>query len=156
PRRCRDRLGRRGGAASAPEKIGQVRQDGGRVMRLGRLLLVLVVIALGWWLWTRSGLFGSRTEAGEAGGEAPVSRARPAAAASSGRAAETGAAQREADAPASFGGGSVSENMTPDQVRSLLGSPDETSSETTDTGAPREKWIYRSVGKTVVFENGVV
>ena len=125
-------------------------------MRLGRLLLVLVIVALAWWLWTRSGLFGSRPETGDAGREAPIERARTAAAASSGRAAETGAAQREADAPAGFGGGSVSENMTPDQVRSLLGSPDETSTETTETGAPREKWTYRSVGKTVVFENGVV
>ena len=124
-------------------------------MRLGRLLIALVIVALAWWLCTRSGLFGSRTESGDERA-APIERARTAAAASSGRAAETGAAQREADAPVPFGGGSVSENMTPDQVRTLLGSPDETSTETTETGAPREKWIYRSVGKTVVFENGVV
>jgi hypothetical protein len=125
-------------------------------MRLGRLLLVLVIVAIAWWLWTKSGIFGAHTEAGGDERAAPIERARTAAAASSGRAAETGAAQREADAPAGFGGGSVTENMTPDQVRSLLGSPDETSTETTETGAPREKWTYRSVGKTVVFENGVV
>jgi hypothetical protein len=53
-------------------------------------------------------------------------------------------------------GGAISENMTPDQVRSLLGSPDETRTETSETGASRERWIYRSVGKSVVFENGVV
>jgi hypothetical protein len=29
-------------------------------------------------------------------------------------------------------------------------------SETSDSGVAREKWTYRSVGKTVVFENGVV
>jgi hypothetical protein len=46
--------------------------------------------------------------------------------------------------------------MTPDQVRALLGAPDETSTETSETGTPREKWTYRSVGKTVVFENGIV
>lgn len=51
--------------------------------------------------------------------------------------------------------GAVSENMTPDQVRALLGSPDETSSETLGSGVTRETWTYKSVGKTVVFENGV-
>ncbi len=45
--------------------------------------------------------------------------------------------------------------MTPDQVRALLGSPDDVSTETTGSGVARETWTYRSVGKTVVFENGV-
>ena len=40
--------------------------------------------------------------------------------------------------------------MTPDQVRALLGAPDDVSSE-----GGREVWTYRNVGKTVVFENGV-
>ena len=121
-------------------------------MRLGRLLVVLLVLALGWWLLTRAGIL-SRPS-GDEPATAPVDRARTAAAASSGRAANTNATQREADAPAPSG--SVSENMTPDQVQSLLGAPDETLNETTETGSPRQKWIYRSVGKTVVFENGVV
>jgi hypothetical protein len=124
-------------------------------MRLGRLLLVLVIVAIAWWLWTKSGIFGAHTEAGGDERAAPIERARTAAAASSGRAAETGAAQREADAPAGFGGGSVTENMTPDQVRSLLGTPDETSTETLPSGGTRETWTYKSAGKTVVFENGV-
>jgi hypothetical protein len=59
----------------------------------------------------------------------------------------------EADQPQ---GGSVSENMTPDQVRRLLGAPDEVTTETTGAGAARETWTYKSVGKSVVFENGVV
>jgi hypothetical protein len=46
--------------------------------------------------------------------------------------------------------------MTPDQVRALLGPPDSVDSETSDFGAAREKWTYRSAGKTVVFENGIV
>jgi hypothetical protein len=121
-------------------------------MRLSRLVLVLLVIALAWWLWTKSGLFSRGTAADVPA--APVDRARTAAAASSSRASETGQAQREADAPVPSG--SVSENMTPDQVRALLGSPDETSTESTEGGGSRERWIYRSVGKTVVFENGVV
>lgn len=46
--------------------------------------------------------------------------------------------------------------MTPEQVRALLGPPDSVDSETSETGVAREKWTYRSVGKTVVFENGIV
>ena len=46
--------------------------------------------------------------------------------------------------------------VSPDQVRALLGSPSEIQSETMESGARREKWIYSSVGKTVIFENGVV
>jgi hypothetical protein len=121
-------------------------------MRLSRLVLILLVIAIGWWLYTRSGMFSARP--GAETPTAPTDRARTAAAASSRRASESGAAQREADAPVPSG--SVTENMTPDQVRALLGSPDDTSTETTDSGAPREKWTYHSVHKTIVFENGVV
>ena len=121
-------------------------------MRLSRLLLILLVLALAYWLLTRSGLLSGKS--GEESSTAPVDRARTAAAAASGRAEETGAAQREADAASPAG--AISENMTPEQVRALLGAPDETVSETSETGAPRERWIYRRVGKTVVFENGIV
>ncbi|MGH9366124.1 MAG: hypothetical protein ACRD3M_00430 [Thermoanaerobaculia bacterium] len=121
-------------------------------MRLGRLLVILLVLALGWWLLTRSGLF-SMKPAGEAP-TAPADRARTAAAAASSRAGQTDAAQREADAPAPSG--MITENMTPDQVRELIGPPEETMTETSETGAKRERWLYRRVGKTVVFENGVV
>jgi hypothetical protein len=121
-------------------------------MSLGRLLVVALLLVLGWWLLTRAGILSSRT--GPEPSTAPVDRARTAAAASSGRAAETGAAQREADAAVPSAG--VSENMTPEQVQALLGPPDETIRETTETGAPRLKWVYRRVGKTVVFEDGIV
>lgn len=121
-------------------------------MRLSRLLLILLVLALTWWLLTRSGLL-SRA-APEDTSTAPIDRARTAAASSSARASDAGAAQREADAP--IPSGSVSENMTPDQVRALLGAPDDTVTETTETGASRQRWIYKSVNKTVVFENGIV
>jgi hypothetical protein len=46
--------------------------------------------------------------------------------------------------------------MTTEQVRALLGPPDDVAADTTDSGAPREKWTYRREGKTVVFENGIV
>jgi hypothetical protein len=123
-------------------------------MSLGRLVMALLVVALGYWLITKSGLLAHRPEEGVET-QAPIERARAAARQSAQQNAETQGAQREADAAPSAGG-AVTENMTPDQVRALLGPPSETSTETTDSGARREKWIYTTVGKTVVFENGVV
>ena len=120
-------------------------------MKLSRLLLVLLVVGAGYWLWTHSAGRGASDGPAAA---SPVDRARTSAAASNARAAGSDAAQREADAPVPSG--TVSENMTPDQVRALLGPPEETSSETAENGASRERWIYRRVNKTVVFENGVV
>ena len=61
-------------------------------------------------------------------------------------------AAREADKSSGSG---ITDNMTPDQVRSVLGNPDTIEPGTTDTGRPRERWIYRQAGKAVVFENGV-
>jgi hypothetical protein len=120
-------------------------------MSLGRLLLVLLVLAGGFWLVRTQNLFGPAA-AGD-GAAAPTDRARAAARASARREAQTEAAKQSLDsAPA----GTVSENMTPEQVRALLGPPDSVDSETSDSGVSREKWTYRSVGKTVVFENGIV
>ena len=51
--------------------------------------------------------------------------------------------------------GRVHENMTPSEVRAMMGDPDEVTSGSSANGAPQETWIYRSVGKKVVFENGV-
>ncbi len=87
-------------------------------------------------------------------GRAPIERARDVSRRSAERDAARSATQSEADSAPS--GGTITENMTPDQVRALLGSPSEVQSETMEAGARREKWIYSSVGKTVVFENGVV
>ncbi|HEX7253336.1 MAG TPA: hypothetical protein VF376_10685 [Thermoanaerobaculia bacterium] len=117
-----------------------------------RLLLALLILAFGYWLVTKSGLLHRGEEAVPA--EAPIERARAAARASEQRNAQTAGAQREADAPANPG--TVTENMTPDQVRGLLGPPSDVRTETTDSGARRERWVYSTVGKTVVFENGVV
>ena len=117
-----------------------------------RLLIALLVLAFGYWLVSKSGLLHRGEEAVPA--EAPIERARAVARASAQRDAQTAGAQREADAPANPG--TVSENMTPDQVRALLGPPSEVRSETTDTGVRRERWVYSAGGKTVVFENGIV
>ena len=90
----------------------------------------------------------------ETGSVAPIDRARTAAARSNADSAATSAAQSAADSGSPAAG--VTENMTPDQVRNLLGSPSDTRSETLDTGIVRETWTYSQVNKTVVFENGVV
>ncbi|HEY3203564.1 MAG TPA: hypothetical protein VGL03_07875 [Thermoanaerobaculia bacterium] len=116
-----------------------------------RLLLLLIVAGVVTYLVKSQALFHSGT--GEAEGRAPIDRARAVARASDARAAAGEAVSREADQPA---GAAVTENMTPEQVRSLLGPPDDVAIETTGSGASRETWTYRSVGKSVVFENGIV
>ena len=122
-------------------------------MSLGRLLLVFLVLAGLLWVARTQHLFGPAADTAGDGTPAPTDRARAAARASARREAQTEAAKQSLDsAPA----GTVSENMTPDQVRALLGPPDAVDTETSDSGVSREKWTYRSVGKTVVFENGVV
>ena len=82
-------------------------------MTAGRLLLLLIVVGVGVWLF-QSRVSGPATPAG-----------------------------------------AVTENMTPEQVRALLGPPDDVSSEESASGASRERWTYRKAGKSVVFENGV-
>jgi hypothetical protein len=118
-----------------------------------RLLLLLIVVGVVVYLVKTQGLL---TKSAPAAGDprgSPIDRARSAASASDARTSAGDAVAREADQPFT---GSVSENMTPDQVRALLGAPDEVATETTGMGGTREIWTYRSVGKSVVFENGVV
>jgi|SRR5215472_3219650 len=123
-------------------------------MSLARLVLALLILALGYWLITKSGLLVHKPEE-NVEAQAPSERARAVSRQNAQRNADTQGAQREADSPP-VAGGAVTENMTPDQVRALLGSPSEIRTETTDSGARRERWIYAAVGKSVVFENGVV
>jgi hypothetical protein len=123
-------------------------------MSFGRLLLVLLVLAGGFWLVRTQHLIGPAADAaGDGTTAAPTDRARAAVRASARREAQTEAAKQSLDSEPA---GTVSENMTPEQVRALLGPPDSMDSETSDSGVSREKWTYRSVGKTVVFENGIV
>ncbi len=116
-----------------------------------RLFLLLLAAGIVAYLVKSYGLFSPASSAAPAGG--PVDRARAAARSGDARTASGEAVAREADQPAGAG---VTENMTPDQVRALLGPPDDVSSETTGGGAARQVWTYRAVGKSVVFENGVV
>jgi hypothetical protein len=122
---------------------------------MGRLVLLLVVLAVGFWLYKNSagGLLGDRGGDASSQAPAPADRARDAAARIESRQAETDRLAAEAQSPREAG--RVHENMTRAEVRALLGPPDEVTSDTTESGAPRETWLYRSVGKKVVFENGV-
>ncbi len=122
-------------------------------MSAGRLILLLIVVGAVLYLWKHSAS-NMGVGATEAGTVAPVDRARTAAARSNANSAQTSNAQSAADSNAPAAG--VTENMTPDQVRGMLGDPSDTRSETLDTGVKRETWTYAQVNKTVVFENGVV
>jgi hypothetical protein len=116
-----------------------------------RLLLLLLAAGIVAYLVKTQGLLTRSTPAETRG--SPIDRARSAAAASDARTSAGAAVAREADQAST---GAVTENMTPEQVRALLGAPDDVSTETTDSGVARETWTYRSVGKSVVFENGIV
>ena len=123
-------------------------------MRASRLLLLLVVACAGAYILKNySGLFGPRPSEDASAPASPIEKARAVRDANDRKNAAREGATREADsAPAAAG---VTENMTPDQVRALLGPPDETSTGTADNGKKLETWTYRSAGKTVVFEDGV-
>ena len=120
---------------------------------MGRVILLVIVLAAGFWLYKHSagGLLGSRE--GPASSTAPIERARQAAQRAGERQAEMDRLGSET-APVREPG-RVHENMTPAEIRALLGPPDEVSTGSTASGGPRETWIYRNVGKKVVFENGV-
>ena len=116
-----------------------------------RLLLLLLVAGVVWYLLKSNGVLSPASSAAPRG--SPAERARAAASASDARTAAGDALAKESDQPAGAG---VTENMTREQVRALLGPPDDVQSETLASGATRETWTYRSVGKSVVFENGIV
>jgi hypothetical protein len=120
---------------------------------VARLILLVLVVAVGLWLYKHSsgGLLGSRND--EASDRAPIERARQAAQKVKERQAEVDRLGSESAPPREAG--RVQENMTPAEVRALMGPPDEIVPGTTDSGASRETWLYKSVGKKVVFENGI-
>ena len=129
-----------------------LRSAAATLLSVKRLLLLLIVVGIIAWLVRSQGVLQTAPAAGGDRGS-PIERARAAARASDSRTAAGEAVGRSVDQP---GGGGVTENMTPEQVRALLGSPDEIARDTTGSGAQQERWTYRSVGKTVVFKDGVV
>ncbi len=120
---------------------------------MSRLILLVIVVAAGVWLYKHSagGLLGSKAAEPESQ-QAPLERARAAARRSDARHSE--ADRIGGEASSNREAGRVHENMTPSEVRAMMGAPDETSSGYSAAGVPQETWIYRSVGKKVVFENG--
>lgn len=120
---------------------------------MGRIILLVIVLATGFWLYKHSagGLFGSREDG--ATSTAPIERARQAAQREDTRQAEID--RLASEAASGREPGRVQENMTPAEIRALLGPPDEVSTDSTASGGSRETWIYRRVGKKIVFENGV-
>jgi hypothetical protein len=120
---------------------------------MSRLILLVVVVGAALWLYKNSsgGLLGSRND--EASSRAPIERARQAAEKAKGRQAEIDRLGSEAALPREPG--RVQENMTPEEVKALMGAPDEIVAGASDSGTPRETWYYKSVGKKIVFERGV-
>jgi hypothetical protein len=120
---------------------------------MSRLILLVIVVAVGLWLYKNSagGFLGSRGE--DSSSRAPIERARQAAQKANERQAEIDRMGSEAAPPREAG--RVHENMTPDEVRALMGAPDEIVPGASDSGTPRETWYYKSVGKKIIFEKGV-
>jgi hypothetical protein len=107
-------------------------------MRPGRWIVALVLVAGTFWLWKNKSKLLPADSAGPA-------RSAPAD-------SQLSEAAREAEKSSGTG---ITENMTPDQVRGVLGSPDEVESFTSESGKPGEKWTYRQAHRMVVFENGI-
>jgi hypothetical protein len=112
-------------------------------MKPGRLVAILVLAAAALWIWRNPGELKKLARGGLP--ETPK-------AADSPQNSQLNEAAREAERSSGSG---VTENMTPEQVRGLLGSPDEVESYTSDAGKPGEKWTYRQARRVVVFENGI-
>ncbi len=110
-------------------------------MKPGRLIAVILIVAAALWLWK------NRTEIRKA---LPADSAAPAKSAPSD--SQLTEATREAEKSSGTG---ITENMTPEQVRGVLGSPDDVESFTTEAGKPGEKWTYRQAHRMVIFENGI-
>jgi len=112
-------------------------------MKPGRLIAIVILLAAGLWVWKNR----SDVEKVLPAGSRDPQKSR----ASSSDSQLTEAA-REAEKSSATG---VTDNMTPDQVRGVLGSPDEVESFTTESGKPGEKWTYRQAHRMVIFESGI-
>jgi hypothetical protein len=111
-------------------------------MKPGRWIAIIVLAAAALWVWKNPS---ELKKILPAGAELPKGEASP-------QNSQLSEAAREAEKSSGTG---VTENMTPDQVRGLLGSPDEVERFTSDSGKPGEKWTYRQAHRVVIFENGI-
>jgi hypothetical protein len=120
---------------------------------IGRLIFILIALILVVYLIQNYHVFAPQAGGGPAAVSGPLEKARAVERRAEERKTEMDETAREAEQ--TIQGPEVSENMTPDQVRSLLGPPDDVETGTSDDGKPQERWIYHQAGKTVIFENGV-
>lgn len=112
-------------------------------MKPGRLVAIAVLAAAALWVWRNPGELKKLLPAASPEAEKPSPSPQD---------SQLREAAREAERSSGSG---VTENMTPEQVRGLLGNPDTVESFTTDSGKAGEKWTYRQAARVVVFENGV-
>ena len=119
-------------------------------MSVGKLLAVAIVLSAALWVFKHPEVLKSSLST-------PASPAVPGAATVGGATSDRNSQLKEAAAEAdkASAGGGVTENMTPDQIRTLLGNPDNIETSTLDNGKLQERWTYRQAGKVVVFENGI-
>ena len=112
-------------------------------MKVSSIVAIIVLAGAGVWVYQNRGKLFSPAGAPEAGKTDEIQR--------------HNAAVEEAGAEAAKAtpGGGITENMTPDQIRSVLGPPDDIETSTNDQGKPVEKWTYRRAGKVVTFVDGV-
>lgn len=119
-------------------------------MSVGKLLAVAIVLSAAVWLF-------KHPEFLKSGSSNPAPTPVPGASAVAGATSERNSQLKEAatEADKASAGGAVTENMTPDQIRTLLGTPDNVETTTLESGKVQERWTYRQAGKVVIFENGV-
>ncbi len=112
-------------------------------MRISSVVAVVVLAGAGLWVYqNRARLFSSPGAPGA--GKTDEIRQHNAAVEEAG-----------AEAAKATPGGGITENMTPDQVRSVLGPPDDVETSTNDLGKPVEKWTYRQAHRAVTFVDGI-
>jgi hypothetical protein len=110
-----------------------------------RLILILAAAVAIAWLWRHR----------PAPAANPAAAPEPSAASSDSGGAGLTLAQAAQEAADAGSTGSVHENMSPDDVRRLLGPPDSVQTSTAPDGSAQERWIYGRQHRAVVFKNGV-
>lgn len=112
-------------------------------MRISNVVAAVVLAGAGLWVYQNRARLFSQSAGSGPGTDDAVSR--------------HNAAVEEAgtEAAKATPGSGITEKMTPDQVRSVLGPPDDIETTTNDMGKPVEKWTYRKAGRVVTFVDGI-
>src|SRR5215471_3989770 len=107
-----------------------------------KLLVALIVVAAGWYLWNHRQTLLGRIEQQKAVATAETSAEKAKARVNEGKAVD-----------AAVGEQAVTEGMKPEEVRSLMGEP---TGIDRDPAGDREVWRYELVGRKVTFRRGRV